>query len=61
MVDYVFSEFYDKRKMPARGCHPRDLIAHVGDISKYREMTPELSLELVDRACRSYFLESGLA
>jgi predicted ATPase with chaperone activity len=61
MVAYVFSEFYDKRQMPARGCHPRDLIAHVQDISKYREMPPELSLELVDRACRSYFLESGPA
>ena len=61
MVAYVFSEFYDKRQIPARGCHPRDLIAHVEDISKYREMPPELTLELVDRACRSYFLESGPA
>ena len=61
MVAYIFSEFYDKRKIPARGCHPRDLISHVEDISKYREVTPELTLELVDQACRSYFLESGPA
>jgi predicted ATPase with chaperone activity len=61
MVGYIFSEFYDKRQIPPRGCHPRDLIGHVEDIAKYREVTPELTIELVDRACRSYFLESGPA
>jgi predicted ATPase with chaperone activity len=60
-VAYVFEEFYDKRGIPPRGCHPRDLIAHVEDIAKYREITPQLTRELVDRACRSYFLESGPA
>jgi len=58
-VAYVFEEFYDKRGIPPRGCHPRDLIAHVEDIAKYREIKPQLTRELVDRACRSYFLESG--
>jgi len=61
IVAYIFSEFYENRRIPARGCHPRDLIAHVEDISKYREVPAELTLELVDRACRSYFLESGPA
>jgi predicted ATPase with chaperone activity len=60
-VDYVFEEFYGKRGIRPRGCHPRDLIAHVEDIAKYREVAPELTAELVDRACRSYFLESGPA
>jgi predicted ATPase with chaperone activity len=60
-VAYVYAEFYDKHGIPARGCHPRDLIAHVGDIAKYREITPQLTLELVDAACRSYFLMSGPA
>jgi predicted ATPase with chaperone activity len=58
-VGYVFDEFYDKRGIPPRGSHPRDLIAHVEDIAKYREITPQLTHELLDRACRSYFLESG--
>jgi predicted ATPase with chaperone activity len=61
VVVYLFTEFYENRNLTARGCHPRDLIAHVQDISKYREVAPELTLELVDRACRSYFLESGTA
>jgi predicted ATPase with chaperone activity len=60
-VAYVFDEFYDKRGIQARGCHPRDLISHVQDIAKYREITPELTTELLDRACHSYFLESGPA
>jgi predicted ATPase with chaperone activity len=60
-VPYVFAEFYDKLGIPPRGCHPRDLIAHVRDIAKYREIRPELSRELLDGACRSYFLVSGAA
>jgi len=60
-VAYVFEEFYDKKGIPPRGCHPRDLIAHVGDISKYWEVPPQLTKDLIDRACRSYFLESGPA
>ena len=60
-VNYVFAEYYDKRKIRARGCHPRDLIAHVQDIAKYREVAPELSLDLVERACDSYFLQEGAA
>jgi predicted ATPase with chaperone activity len=60
-VAYLFEEFYDKREIPPRGSHPRDLIAHVMDIAKYQEITPQLTRELVDRACRSYFLENGSA
>jgi hypothetical protein len=60
-VAYIYAEFYDKRGIPPRGCHPRDLIAHVGDIAKYQEITPQLTPELIDAACRSYFLMSGPA
>jgi predicted ATPase with chaperone activity len=60
-VAYIYAEFYDKRGIPPRGCHPRDLITHVGDIAKYQEITPQLTRDLVDAACRSYFLMSGPA
>ena len=60
-VSYVFDQFYDKRSIPPRGCHPRDLISHVQDIAKYRETSPQLTPELLNRACHSYFLESGPA
>jgi predicted ATPase with chaperone activity len=60
-VTYVFDEFYDKRGIRPRGCHPRDLLAHVTDIAKYRQLTPELTVDLVNRACQSYFLQEGAA
>ena len=60
-VAYVFAEFYDKRGIRPRGCHPRDLLSHVTDIAKYREIEPGLTADLLDRACHSYFLESGPA
>jgi hypothetical protein len=37
------------------------LLAHVVDISKYRELTPELTTQLIDEACQSYFLQEGAA
>jgi predicted ATPase with chaperone activity len=60
-VAYVFAEFYDRLGIPPRGCHPRDLIAHVQDIAKYRDIPPQLSQDLLEGACRSYFLMSGAA
>jgi predicted ATPase with chaperone activity len=60
-VTYVFNEFYDKLGIPPRGCHPRDLIGHVRDIAKYLEIEPQLTPELLQGACRSYFLVSGAA
>lgn len=58
-VAYVFAEFYEKLGIAPRGCHPRDLVAHVCDIAKYLEVSAELTPELVQSACRSYFLVSG--
>jgi hypothetical protein len=58
-VDFIFREFYERIGLPPRGCHPRDLIGHVQDIAKYLEVTPELTPELIEAACRSYFLENS--
>jgi predicted ATPase with chaperone activity len=54
----VRRDFYQGRGIPARACHPRDILAHVADIAKYHDTTPRLTPELVDLACRSYFLTS---
>jgi len=56
-VDYIYINFYERYSIAPRGCHPRDLIDHVKDIAKYRDEDPLLSAELMDRACRSYFLD----
>jgi predicted ATPase with chaperone activity len=60
-VTFVFNEFYDKLGIPPRSCHPRDLISHVRDIAKYLEIEPKLTPDLLQGACRSYFLLSGAA
>ena len=56
-VGYVYQEYYGRRGIPARGCHPRDIIDHLFDIAKFLERDAELSIDLIDRACRSYFLD----
>jgi predicted ATPase with chaperone activity len=55
----VYRDFYQGMNIPARACHPRDILAHVCDIAKYQSTGPQLSSELVDMACRSYFLTNS--
>lgn len=55
-VVYIFDEYYGKHGIHPRGCHPRDIIEQVWSISKYMQMPPVLSKNLIDRACRTYFL-----
>jgi predicted ATPase with chaperone activity len=54
---YLLREYYIKPEKPLRACHPRDLLDEILDISRYRNITPALSQDLIDRACRAYFVE----
>jgi predicted ATPase with chaperone activity len=54
-VEYLFRSQYGNGRSP-RCCHPRDILDHLMHITLYEERTPELSNELLDRACESYFL-----
>jgi predicted ATPase with chaperone activity len=56
-VDHVYKAFYERLRMAPRGCHPRDIVDTVCNIAKYEDTQPSLSIELLDRACRSYFLD----
>lgn len=56
-VDLIYEEFYEKRGLPARACHPRDLVNHLLDISRYMGEEPTLSGRMLGLACRSYFLD----
>ncbi|MGE5761652.1 MAG: ATP-binding protein, partial [Gemmatimonadota bacterium] len=58
-VDQVYRDFYEGRGIAPRGCHPRDLTDHVCDIARFLEVAPALSADLLDRACRSYFLDAS--
>jgi hypothetical protein len=56
-VRYIYTEWYGKRGIEPRACHPRDILDHVLDIARFRELEPSLAREVVERACRSYFLD----
>jgi predicted ATPase with chaperone activity len=54
---YLLHQYYIKPGNPLRACHPRDLVDEILDIARYCNVPPALSRELIDRACRAYFVE----
>ena len=61
MVEYLNRKYYAPRKLQMRACHPRDLVEQVVDMCRYQGRPPALSRDLLDAACRSYFLEETTA
>jgi hypothetical protein len=59
IVRYIYESWYAKHKLTPRGCHPRDILDHVVDIARFHQVAPSASVEMVDRACRSYFLDDS--
>ena len=56
-LSYLLNEHYIKPDKPIRACHPRDLLDEIVDISRYKGIKPTLSQDLIDMACRAYFVE----
>lgn len=56
-VQYIYKQYYERLQIPPRGCHPRDVVDTVCNVAKYMDVVPSLSTEILDRACRSYFLD----
>jgi predicted ATPase with chaperone activity len=54
---YLINEHYIKPKRPPRAVHPRDILDELKDIARYEGVPPTLSQELLDQACKSYFLK----
>ncbi len=54
--ELIRREYYATGRAMARGCHPRDILDHVRDIALFQGSRPELSPELIRRACESYFV-----
>jgi len=53
---YLIREHYLKPQRSPRACHPRDLLDQILDISRYLNVAPAMSKDLVDRAAASYFV-----
>ena len=58
LVEYLCSEYYEGRGFEMRACHPRDLINQVVTLCRYRKQEIEITTELLDAACRTYFLDA---
>lgn len=55
-VDFLYREYYADTGIEPRACHPRDVIEHVLDVSRYEGVEPILSSNFLRRACEAYFL-----
>ncbi|NLF12342.1 MAG: ATP-binding protein [Anaerolineaceae bacterium] len=53
---YLLHEYYIKPGNPLRACHARDLLDEILDMARYKNVPPTLSTEMIDRACKSYFV-----
>ena len=57
VFDYLIKHYYKKLAVPFNACHPRDIIDHIIDDSRYYNHPPRLTREVVDIAWESYFVE----
>lgn len=56
-VEHMLQNYYRPRKVQLRGCQPRDLLDQVLSLADYLGQPRELSPELLDAACASYFVD----
>src|SRR5574339_1012917 len=54
---YLLQEWYIKRSRKLRASHPRDLCDQILDISSYLWVPPTMSLDMLDRAAKAYFVD----
>ena len=58
-LEFIYREYYGRLGLAPRSCHPRDLTDHVLDIAKFLAVPPALTVDLLERACHSYFLDTS--
>ncbi|MEX2532291.1 MAG: ATP-binding protein [Gemmatimonadota bacterium] len=56
-MEHIFDEYYDRQGISPRACHPRDILSDLVDLATYKGIQPSLSEDLVEEACRSYFID----
>lgn len=59
LIEHLHDRYYVPRTLQRRACHPRDLIDQVVTLCRYAQRKVELTPELLDIVCQSYFLEDG--
>jgi hypothetical protein len=59
MVAYLQRRHYGPQSRALRACHPRDLIDQVTALCRYRGQEPIITRDLLDDACRAYFVDDA--
>lgn len=54
---HLLQKYYREPKRPMQAVHPRDLMRIITAICEYEGSAPRLEAELLDEACRSYFVD----
>ena len=57
LVQNLLKTYYEPRRIPLRGCQPRDLIDQALSLAEYLAAPRQLSRELLEAACASYFVD----
>ena len=57
IVQYLQDKYYTGRKLEMRACHPRDLTDQIVHLCRYHRRKAELTPELLDAVCQTYFLD----
>jgi hypothetical protein len=60
MVAYLQRRHYAPHRRALRACHPRDLLDQVTALCRYRGTQPTITRELLDKACRAYFVDEDM-
>jgi hypothetical protein len=55
---YLVTKHYVDTQRPFRASHPRDLLRQLLGIAKYRNVSPEMTPQLLDAACGTYFVNA---
>ncbi|HLA45875.1 MAG TPA: hypothetical protein VJZ27_20675, partial [Aggregatilineales bacterium] len=53
---YLVTEWYQKPGRVFQAVHPRDLIKIMRALCEYEGVKPHMSPDLIDEACRNYFV-----
>ncbi len=54
---YLLQEWYIKPNRKLRASHPREICDQILDISRYLNVEPEMTKDLLDRAAEAYFVD----
>jgi predicted ATPase with chaperone activity len=59
LIDVLLERYYRRVGRSLHGAHPRDLLNHIVNASRYQKRPPELTMDLLELACQTYFVDAS--